>query len=533
MPPPLVMPPTSTRSPGRHPPSALGAALFTGVALFLGALPLGLHGQDPPGEQGPPALPGDGVYVPAHHWTAGVLARLDVFPGSGSRIPWGFGTIPRRQVDEALRADRDDLPTGARRLIQGYRARFLEEVGEPGPTEPRWRPRWAGGHVDLRAGGGTEVLGTGSGFREPVVPPDPLGEPGSLAGSFSGAVELGPLTVVGGGDTDEVGRFRASDLYAAGVLGPVALWAGRRAPAFGGSAGGAVVLDGRVFMDGGGLALARPWVLPGFLGHLGPVRFETHLARFEQSSQVERPFFWSARGSLIPHPRLQLAINRGAIFGGDPAPAITFAEVVRTLFGFRREHEDDGFPRTSFANQIVAVEARYRLFTGDVPTSVYFEWGSEDSAGSWWNVPGIIAGIHVAMLPGAPGLSLGLERAHFAVSCCGNPPWYRHHHFRGGWAEGGRLLGHSLGGHGDEWLVYGRADLMEARLRSSWQLFHRERGEENLFAPDREGSSLGAALEAWYRIRPRMDVVFDGRYERGSGGAWDEGRAFLGLRAFF
>ena len=50
-----------------------------------------------------------------------------------------------------------------------------------------------------------------------------------------------------------------------------------------------------------------------------------------------------------------------------------------------------------------------------------------------------------------------MEYAHFAHSCCGNPPWYRHKQFPGSWALRDVPLGHSLGGEGTEWLGFLRA----------------------------------------------------------------------------
>src|SRR5690625_1346431 len=82
-----------------------------------------------------------------------------------------------------------------------------------------------------------------------------------------------------------------------------------------------------------------------------------------------------------------------------------------------------------------------------------------------------VVGLELAAVPGLPEVALGIERTSFAKGCCGNTIWYRNWSLRGGWAAGGRPLGHPLAGHGVEWLVHGRADLFSARARIGFQLF--------------------------------------------------------------
>lgn len=470
-----------------------------------------------------------GLFLPEGHWSSAALARLDAFDAVGSDLPWGMRTPTRAEAFEAFERA---VAVG---LARAYRDRFAEEFGfsPVRPDRPAPAIRWLAGHWDLRVGRRYGAMGTGTGHWE-FVPSEPLGEPRHLDGAVGGALELGPIAAAGEIRIGEDGEPEVREAYLAGRLGPVALWGGRRAPAFGGARSGSTVLGGQVALDGAGLTLARPWILPGFLEHLGPLRFETHVARFDENGNARRPWFWSARASIAPHARVALALNRGAIFGGEGSPPMTFRNVALTILGTRGEEVSEELGRSAFANQIASFELRYRPPTGDVPTTLYLEWGMEDTSGAWWNVPGIVAGVQVAALPGAPGVSVGLERTHFAPSCCGNPPWYRHAHFYGGWADEGLPLGHPLGGQGNEWMLYGRADLLDARLRSSWRAFRRERRGENLYVPTREGRSLGGAAELLYRIGARTDLALDARYERGRGEpGWSEMWMFAGVRAYF
>jgi hypothetical protein len=490
------------------------------------------------------ALRGAGsLLVPRDHWSLEALARLDAFPATGAAVPWGMGTPTRREVLQALEAAAEAAGAAEAALARAYLERFREEAwledsdaegSDPEGSDPEgWSPRWISGHWDLAVGRRYGALGTGAGRYE-FIPPEPLGEARHLDGDLAGALEVGRIGVAGRVRIGEDGEPVAREAYLAGRIRGVDLWAGRRAPAFGGTRSGSIVLGGRVPLDGGGLALAGPRTLPSFLRHLGPVRFESHLARLHESGDLRHPWFWSARGTVAPHPRLALALNRAAMFGGEGNAPMTVKNVALMLLGSRARELPGDLGRSFFANQIASLELRWRPPLERVPTTFYLEWGLEDSAGAWWTVPGIVAGVQVAALPGAPGVSLGIERTHFAPECCEDPPWYRHAAFTAGWADQGVPLGHPLGGEGDEWLLYGRADLLDARLRTGWRLFHRDRKGDNLFMPTREGSSLGGALEVLYRVGGRTDLTLDGFYERGGeGDGWSELRAFVGFRSYF
>jgi hypothetical protein len=495
--------------------------------LLAGVLPAGA--ALPASAQAPG--PAASLLVPADHWVIGALARLDAGAPMEAAVPWGVGTPSRSEVlgalDRAAGADPADPLAG---LATAWRDRFVLETGGV-PPDDRSRARWIGGHWDLRLGRRYGALGTGEG-RYDFIPPEPLSEARHLHAALGGALEAGPVALTGEARIGEDGDLRPREFYAAGRLGPVDLWAGRRAPAFGGGRGGRVVLGGGVPLDGGGVSLAGPRVLPSFLRHLGPIRFETHLARLGESGELRHPWFWAARGSVAPHPRLALALNRAAMFGGEGNAPMTVKNVLLTLLGTRAGELPGELGRSFFANQIASVELRWRLPLDVAPSTFYVEWGLEDSAGAWVTVPGVVAGWEVAALPRAPAVSLGIEASYFAPECCGNPPWYRHGSFTGGWAQDGLPLGHPLGGEGMEWLLHGRADGSAARLVSSWGLFHRKRKGDNLFMPDRQGKSRGGFVELLWRAGGRTDLAAEGMYERGEGG-WSQLRAFLGFRSYF
>src|SRR5690606_26475972 len=119
-----------------------------------------------------------------------------------------------------------------------------------------------------------------------------------------------------------------------------------------------------------------------------------------------------------------------------------------------------------YDNQVVSVDAWYRPPVTELPLLLYVEGGAEDGSGAWWKVLGIVAGVELGALPGVPEVSVLLERASFERSASGNPPWYRHPiGYHDGWSIDDRLLGHPLGGHGQQWLLQARADLADTRLQ--------------------------------------------------------------------
>jgi hypothetical protein len=282
-------------------------------------------------------------------------------------------------------------------------------------------------------------------------------------------------------------------------LGVLGVWGGRRAAGYGAAAGGAIVLSGDRALNGGGVFLTEPVLLPWILRALGPVRAETFLSRLENGDVIRSPWFWAARISFEPAARLRIGVTRGAMFGGTGGSRVTLDNLWLLLRGAHAGQNGN------FANQVFAVDARYRLPVG-VPLVATLEWGMDDLSGAWVQTPGLIGGLELAGVPGAPGLSLGVERASFADANVGNPMWYRNWAMRGGWTHERRLLGHPLAGHGTEWLAYSRLDAAGARLRMHAETRLRDRGDENLYAPDRTGRSVLVEGGVAWRATRRVDV---------------------------
>ncbi len=312
------------------------------------------------------------------------------------------------------------------------------------------------------------------------------------------------------------GALTADALYAAATLGRVQAWAGRRAPGFGAADHGSAVLGGAVAFNGAGLVLDSVEPVP----FLGPERVELLGARLHQSGALTRPWFGAARIWLRPHPRLWLGANRAFTLGGDGNTPLHPADLGRFLLGLGSGAHGET------ENQVASLEARWRAPIAALPVVAYGEWALDDLGFSFVKVPGIVAGLELPALPGAPDVALGLEATSFAGHCCRNPPWYRHSALP--WIERRIPLGHPLGGQGVEWVGYGRADLLGARLRLAGEAFLRDRGPENLYSPQWQGRSHGAQLSLELSLRPAMELFAAGDTEDGRD--WRASDAKAGVR---
>jgi hypothetical protein len=302
------------------------------------------------------------------------------------------------------------------------------------------------------------------------------------------------------------------------------LSAGRQPVGYGYSASGGVVLSGSEPIDRFQFETLEPFRLPSLFRRIGLISAHAFLGRLDEPRHPGDPYIWGMAGSVQPHPRLTVSVHRASIIAGDSiATPLTPRTFFRTFIGHNL---------LGFENEVVAGQLRMRLPTERfLPLTLYTEWGAEDAAGAWRDVPGRLYGIYVAAMPGLPQAALGAEHVSFAHSCCGNPPWYRHHPHAGGWVMDERPLGHPLGGQGEQSTVYAQADLLGARLRLNGQLFARRREGENLYVPGREGTSTGFEAGGIMRVHRRSDAMLTIYREAGAG--WTERSFALGLRAYF
>ncbi len=458
--------------------------------------------------------------LPVDHWAARAAARAWAMGLAPGYFP-AQRSAPRGLVAQALReaAARDSVQAG------GWLRRFEEEFPEYAGRAVLLGGR-AGVVTDHEAGRTEPAFGAYGFRREPFALPDR----DEWAGAATVALGVRAATAIARVEAGTEGvEVPAWDVSAA--WGPLAASLGREAVGYGTARSGGIVVTGAEPIVRGQVQTLRPVELPSVLRYLGPATLHTSLARLPQSRHPGRPWFWTARLGLQPHPRLQVGINRASVFGGDSiATRVTVGNVAKMFLGILS---------AEFENQVIAADGRWRLPTERVlPATVYFEWGSEDASGAWWKVPGRTFGLFLPRL--GRGLAGGAEFTQFAAQCCGNPSWYMHASQPGGWVYASRPLGHPLGGEGWEALAYGQAELLDARLRVEGRAFVRRRGQRglerperasNLYAPARTGGSVGGSLDAAWRLGPRMDARV--ALERDAGDGWRQQRLRADLSYLF
>jgi hypothetical protein len=466
------------------------------------------------------------VFLEPGHWSYGAIRRLHtagVAPAAGDHA---LAPVTRRHAHAVFTFAAELAAALGRpalmREATEYAAVLAAEADSAGTLAAlRVRIGWTGARGEALGGDGyfaEEDLEGAQPVASAYAPAAALSAHGHLAPWLAWSLDGGWL----GGE---------ASITAATIglrAGPFDGWVGRRRLHYGiGHGGGTVIGSGLMDVpelahrtlysfDGAGLHVREPFHFPGFLRFLGATRIEVVGGRLDRNGRVEKPYV--VFGRILGSPfseRFTLGLNRGAIFGGEGNP-ITAGRMLGLLVGV---HGGEG---GEFENQVISVIMRYRPDLGPLPLAAYLEWGMDDTAGAVRDAPAILAGLESGPLPGLPGLSLGVERTSFPASRRGNPPWYRNVFFRGSWADEGRLFAHPLGGNGTEWLLHARLDMPGAGLFTGAQLFSRERRQENLFVPGRDGHSRGGMITIEQRLQRHTSFRLDASLEQGDG--WNSAR---------
>ena len=513
--------------PRRTAPVVVAAVLLAGAFLAL-----------------PPAAAAQrewsAAFVPVGHWSlraAHRVAALGLAPHGHDALR---GVPTQREIGELLEhaVAATDPSSEAGRLARGYHAAYAAELGlRPGGIQSAVSGSSLAAGFDARNGAWRPGWGYEDGhFYGDWNDAQPLAD--KAAPLVAATLQLSPvewaalrLSGRAGGIEDTI-----SEAYAVATGGAIALWAGRRRVDWAPGPGDGLIVNDRAF-DGAGFLTTSAFRLPGFLRHVGALHAEVLGARVDLTRTCHDPtipgdaprcrnaWFAATRGSVMPHGRVQLGVTRGVVFGGDGNTDIDAFALFSILIG---KHAGEV---SELDNQVVAVDGSWRLPTEAwLPLRAYLEWGFEDSAGAWMSVPGILAGLEVPRVPGAPGMSIALERTSFARSCCGNPIWYRSSVFHDGWVIDERPLGHRLGGHGVEWVVHLGWDASEPRVGVAAQLFTRQRRLENLYAEPLMGRSSGAEIRIDAAVLRGLEATGTVSFEDGSD--WRATRAAIALRAF-
>ena len=459
-------------------------------------------------------------YLPSDHWSQDALRRLaglGLVDAGAALAAWPM----RRNEVRAWLQTASEAGSGHEAFIAlDALSRFDAEYPAAGAATfatVRLRTGWIRTDDAMRAG---ETVRDETGK---FVYPGPVGLAGQNHVRAGTVVDAGWRRLTAAVGVSTAGEDNVEEAWAAFDAGPLDLWAGRRSLGFGAARAGTIVLAPRVPLDGLGIRTSRALHLPGFLGVLGSVRGAMLVSRFESSGDVESPWFWAASLRLSPTAGFSIGLNRAAIFGGaDNVQSLSARNVALMLMGLTSQLGKD----SGFENQVASLDVWARTRAAGVPLALYGEIGIDDVGFSLFKAASFVAGIELPAVPGVRALSLGLEHARFPASCCGHPAWYRHGSLGSGWTDGGRLLANSLGGHGSEWTLH--LGTASDRITVDGRFFARRRGEENLFAPDREGSSRGIALRL--SLPTSQSLLFRLAGELEGGDDWHAWSSDIGLQ---
>jgi hypothetical protein len=437
-----------------------------------------------------PAQRAASAFLPANHWGRSAVVRLVALQALPADAAAGAWPASYRELEAWLTSAEQTALNQSDTLAAAIAAGFMERLQLEFDLvhERTFRARAGVGYLAesgvLRAGSMQRVEGVG--WRYPG--PRSLESERTWLIDAQGSVQMHPSFIV----SAEASHQDQADVWAAYVAAKyraIDAWVGRRSMSVGSAAQNGIVLNAAQ-LDGGGFSL-RDGVRAGFLGRL---RLDAALARTQRSGAVRHPYFHAARISLTPARSLTVGFNRALLFGGEGNQSITAKRVVLALIGFTDTEAKD----SDFENQVASIDALWRVGRDVL---MYGEFGADDSGFAFLHVPGVIVGAQLGRVPRFEELQIGAELVHFQKSCCSYPPWYQHGALGDGWTDRGRLWGHPLGGNGTEAALMWRVDSPRHVAMVEGRVFVRQRGEENLFSPTREGRSYGVSVNVGVAVR--------------------------------
>jgi hypothetical protein len=460
----------------------------------------------------------------AQGWAVDAARRVDALGLAPPDFAWGDGSLTRiavgRVLYEAIARAHQERPA-LESTIAGYWDRFTTEFPATAArvlddTNTSSAPLEGLGRAGYsRQTGRLYVIRTTGGRGTPTLGPFPRPDLSEADALLSASV-LSPYFAAQAEVEHQDQRFTAGESHALLGWKSIAIWGGRRAPAFGPGVGGGLLFSGTAHFTGGGIALTEPVRLPSFLSHIGAFRFESFLSELDSNAAIRHPWLVASHLSLTPHPRFLIGLTQTFMFGGDGVQPFTWSTFKSLYFGHGKLNSNS----PDISNGLLSAELRFRPPIALSPV-LYLEMGTEDNQGAWHVVPANITGIRFPYVRGLPSLSLGAEHTYFSSPCttCNYyATWYRHYLFNDGWTLDRQPIGHELGGDGYEWLGYATWDDSGQRYRVDARAFHRYRGAYNLYSPLRAGESTGGRVGGTWRFARQLELRLDGTVEAtGSG----------------
>jgi hypothetical protein len=206
----------------------------------------------------------------------------------------------------------------------------------------------------------------------------------------------------------------------------------------------------------------EPFLLPGFLRHLGPVRVDQFFGRLDGRPYVPNPFVYGQKIDVKLFPFLEIGFGRRTMIGGTGGEPLNGSNFLHSLLGLTSTQiADRGVPGDNESEMdwtfYVPKVRNYIVLYGDA----YAEddiLPIENPARNPWH-----PGIYITRIPGLPKLDLHVEGvsteqggiAHTTLNLG------RYNYFNGAYPDGntadGNLIGNIVGRDGrsiQSWLTY-------------------------------------------------------------------------------
>jgi len=218
----------------------------------------------------------------------------------------------------------------------------------------------------------------------------------------------------------------------------------------------------------------EPFLLPGFLRHLGPVRVDQFFGSLEGHPYVPNPFVYGQKINVKLFPFLELGFGRRTMIGGSGAGvanALTSGNFLRSFLGMGAAGGTDSVPRSVPGD--TESEMDWTFYVPKVRNYIilYGDAYAEDDILPVENPPRNPwhPGIYITRIPGLPKLDFHMEGVSTESPCgiigpgnhgCGGNRGILNY-YNGGYPDGntnnGNLIGNTVGREGRTiqfWLTY-------------------------------------------------------------------------------
>jgi hypothetical protein len=268
----------------------------------------------------------------------------------------------------------------------------------------------------------------------------------------------------------------------------------------------------------------EPFLLPGILRHLGPVRIDQFFGRLEGHPYVPNPFVYGQKINVKLFPFLELGFGRRSMIGGTGGDPLTTGNLVHSVFGVLN-------PRLNSVPGDNESEMDWTFYVPKVHNYIilYGDAYAEDDILPVENPPRNPwhPGIFLTRIPGVPKLDFHMEGVSTESSSAliggGNNGRYTYwnDHYPDGNTANGNLIGNTVGREGralQGWFTYWISP------RNTFQIIYRHNSVNAEFIPGggawqdyavrnefylRNGFYLHSEVQ--YENISRYPILFNGR----------------------